>query len=196
MALRGDTAEAMAGAFFDALQLEGQPRVLARAEFEQLAPLLPEPTAWAVGSQGQDGALLLLTADALFAISRRAPGSGDPSLTVTCRRPDVTMIGYERAGQAVSWGFELRQGDPVAVEEQLAEVPSKDAAEPYDRAGAFARALAAHGGWTTHRRVRGEAAPERPPDEEEPPDSGPADPRAQRVTDLWGNPMGSRRRRR
>ena len=196
MALADDTLGYMAGEFLDALELHGEGRRLAEIELERLGQILPEPEAWTAVGRDTDAMLLLLAGGGLLSIKRRSSGDREPKFAVTCRALDVTLTRYERDGQLASWQFELRNGDSIAIQGRMAASSPEGATEPYDRAEAFARALAARGGWMTVQRIDPESGSEPETNDDEPSDMGaPAGPgRREQVTDVWGNPITPRRR--
>jgi hypothetical protein len=176
-------------AFSDALQPGPDARRLVEGQLDQLARVLPAADAWAALGHGDEATLALLAADLLMTVGRETAADGESQLVVTGHPLRVTEVTYRQKDRHTSWEFRFHDRDPLRIEGRIT-------AETPDRAEALARALAARIGWRTVEQI--------PVAGQEPQDEEPADPGSppqgeadrQRITDLWGNPISKRQRRR
>lgn len=194
MALDPATLEQIRTVFLEALQLGDEPRRLVDYQLNQLAELIPRPDTWATLGHGDEAALALLAGDVLLTITRETPTEEPGQLVVTSHRLHVTEIRHRRKNQDTVWDFRFRDRDPLRVEGRMGYPDAPDTAETFDRAEAFARALATSIGWQIDERA---SVAEQEPHEDELPEAGsPArrDRGRQQVTDLWGNPISKSKR--
>jgi hypothetical protein len=164
-------------------------------QLDQLARVLPAADAWTALGHGDEATLALLAGDLLVTVSRETAGDGEPQLVVAGHPLRVTEVRYRQRDQHTSWEFRFHDRDPLRIEGRItAEAP--DQAEGPDQAEAFACALAARIGWRT---VEQTPLASQEPQDDEPGDAG-SPPQAeadrQRITDVWGNPISRRKRRR
>jgi hypothetical protein len=189
MSLDPATLREAAIAFSDALQPDEDARRLVEEQLDQLARVLPAADAWAALGRGDEATLALLAGDLLVTISRETAGDGEPQLVVTGHPLRVTEVSYRQKDQHTSWEFRFGDRDPLRIEGRIT-------AEAPDRAEAFAWELAVSIGW---RAGEPASLATQEPQDEEPADAGSppqGDAGPQRVTDLWGNPISKRQRRR
>jgi hypothetical protein len=176
-------------AFSDALRAGADARRVVEDQLDQLARVLPAADTWAALGQGDEASLALLAGDLLLIISRQAAPDGEPQLVVTAHPLRVAEVSYRQNDEQTFWEFRFHQRGPLRIEGRMeAETP--------DRAEAFARALAVSIGWRIAEQT---SIVSQGPDDEEPADAGAprqADADRQRVTDIWGNPISARKRRR
>ena len=176
-------------AFSDALQPGPGVRRLVEDQLDQLARVLPAADTWAALGQGDEATLALLAGDLLVTVTRETEGEGEHQLVVTGRPLRIAEVTYRQQDQHTSWEFRFHDRDPLRIDGRIT-------AETPDQAEAFARALAARIGWRTGERT--------PIASQEPQEDEPADPGSppqgeadrQRITDVWGNPISKRPRRR